>query len=642
MRTQLFLATVIGFAILVIALLPIHQEAHAFHTDAEREMLLQMMLHGQDSFDIFPLASACSGCHGYDSSQYALVDFFGNDVNMHDQWSATLMANSAKDPFWRAKVSHEILANPALSEKIQTKCTSCHAPMGHYTAILRGQEHYTMADMLADPVGLDGVSCAACHKISEEELGKLHSGHLNFDTNRVVYGHYPDPFAAPMFNFVGIEPVYSPHITDAGLCASCHTLVTETIGENGQFTGSTFVEQATYHEWLNSAYDPQDVSCQACHMPRLEEPVVISSNYLFLQGRSPYGMHTLAGANTFMLQLMKEHREELGLSALPEHFDRSIAATFDMLQEQSLFVDLDWTGTQDDTAYFELRLVNRAGHKLPSGYPARRMFVEFLLRTPTGDTLFHSGRFDREYRLVHEEPGVEPHHNIINRPEQVQIYEMAAGSESGQFTVLLMNASTMLKDNRLPPLGFSASHPVYDTTRIVGRALSDSDFNYENGQEGSGSDVLHFHLPAQGYVGPVEASARIYYHALPPKWLDPVLAASTPEIEAFSHMYSSMDNAPVLMAERQVAAEFPPPSATRPLVQRKARIFPNPTADGSIQLLLPEGVRLLEASLYDAQGRFVRRWAGPVDRVMLPKAGLYFLRLATSEGEWVEKVVGSR
>ena len=38
-----------------------------------------------------------------------------------------MMANSARDPFWRAKVSHEILVNPAHSVGLQDKCTSCHA-----------------------------------------------------------------------------------------------------------------------------------------------------------------------------------------------------------------------------------------------------------------------------------------------------------------------------------------------------------------------------------------------------------------------------------------------------------------------------------------------------------------------------------
>ena len=51
------------------------------------------------------------------------------------------------------------------------------------------------------------------------------------------------------------------------------------------------MEQATYHEWLNSAYADDGESpteCQDCHMPKVEEGVVISSGYLFLEPRQPY------------------------------------------------------------------------------------------------------------------------------------------------------------------------------------------------------------------------------------------------------------------------------------------------------------------------------------------------------------------
>ncbi|MCB0552430.1 MAG: T9SS type A sorting domain-containing protein [Phaeodactylibacter sp.] len=637
---QLLFGGLIGLAVLAAALFPIDNKVQAFHTDAELGLLRQIRSLPIDSSIIFPTASACQGCHGYDSNHYAMLDFFGNDVNIYDDWRATMMANAAKDPFWRAKVSHEVLVNPAFQEEIETKCTSCHAPMGHYTAILRGHDHYTMADLLQDTIGLDGVSCSSCHKISELQIGDLHSGNINFDTNRVVYGPYPLPFSPPMADFVGLTPLFSDHINDAGLCASCHTLITDAIGTNGQLTGTTFVEQATYHEWLNSAYEQENTTCQSCHMPRLEESVVISANYLFLEGRSPYGLHTLAGANTFMLELMKEYREQLGIDALPEHFDETIAATYDMLQNQSLYTDFQWLGMDADTALFQLKLTNRAGHKFPSGYPARRLFIEFVLRTETGDTLFHSGRFNDQYELMDENPGVEPHYNVISRPDQVQIYEMAAGDDNGQFTVVLEHAYTMLKDNRLPPRGFSLADPAYDTSRIVGSALLDADFNFDNGMEGSGSDVLYFHIPTQGYAGPVEVTARAYYQSLPPKWLAPILAETTPQIDTFRHMFNSMDNAPVLVAEQTLAdVEFPVVNRTINVVLRDVNLFPNPTADGRVQIILPQGVQLESALLYDGKGRQLKEWVGNAQSIVLPRAGVYFLKLKTNKGELVKKIV---
>ena len=51
----------------------------------------------------------CYGCHGPDLLfNYASINAQGEDVNVSDDWRSTMMANSARDPFWRAKVSHEV------------------------------------------------------------------------------------------------------------------------------------------------------------------------------------------------------------------------------------------------------------------------------------------------------------------------------------------------------------------------------------------------------------------------------------------------------------------------------------------------------------------------------------------------------
>ena len=50
------------------------------------------------------------------------------------------MANSAKDPFWRAKVAHEVAINPDHQLELEDKCTSCHAPLGHFNAHHLGED----------------------------------------------------------------------------------------------------------------------------------------------------------------------------------------------------------------------------------------------------------------------------------------------------------------------------------------------------------------------------------------------------------------------------------------------------------------------------------------------------------------------
>ena len=550
-RQFLFFFLIAAFGILV-SFLPVDHPSVTFHSESELALFERLADAGflPDSASLFPHSNTCEGCHGFDINGYASITAAGEDVNVHDDWSATMMANSAKDPFWRAKVSHEILVNPAHSSELQTKCTSCHAPQGHFTAILRGATQYHIDEMLADTIAMDGVSCGACHMQSTEQLGDLHSGELRFDTSGVMFGPYDIPFAAPMIQYVGFEPVYSEHINDAGICAGCHTLITETVDLDGNFTGGTFVEQATYHEWLNSSYETDDISCQGCHMPRLEEPIVISSNYLFLEGREPYGLHDLVGANTTMLKMMKEHRETLGITATEAAFNETIEKTLRMLQEQSLEVQLEFEEDFDDMAFFNLRLTNLAGHKFPSGYPSRRAFVEFWVVTEAGDTLFHSGRLDHNWEIEGLDEPFEPHYTLIDQPDKVQVYETVIADVTGAFTTVLERADKTLKDNRLPPLGFTTGHAVYDTTLIVGEAAADPDFNREDGLEGSGSDLIYYQVPLQGYSGTLSAGVRVHYQALPPRWMAPMLAESSPEIDLFRDMFESADLSTVVVAEQ--------------------------------------------------------------------------------------------
>src|SRR6185295_3077182 len=103
-------------------------EAHPFHTPLEKDFFQHHFpgfLPGPIDSDQYFLGSInCKGCHGFDTLHQANIDANGVDINLYDDWESSMMANSAKDPFWRAKVSHEILVNPAHSTELQTNCTS--------------------------------------------------------------------------------------------------------------------------------------------------------------------------------------------------------------------------------------------------------------------------------------------------------------------------------------------------------------------------------------------------------------------------------------------------------------------------------------------------------------------------------------
>jgi hypothetical protein len=656
MKKTALLALVVPAFIGALALLPLNNAKNRFHTDAELAYFRNHLqkgnnVHGPnnnllpiDSNILFPTAKTCGGCHGFDSTGFAMVTSSEVDVNIYDDWRSSMMANSAKDPFWRAKVTHEILVNPAHSIELQDKCTSCHAPAGHYQAKLkRKQPHYSLYEMYTDSLGLDGVTCQICHAQPDAQLGNLHSGNLYFDTGniRVAYGPYEFVFTPPMHNFVGITPKYGPHILDAGLCAGCHSLITGTVDLQGVPTGGTFVEQATYHEWLNSRYDEEhdNVSCQACHLPQIEDAVIISANYLNLTPRSPFGLHEMAGANTTMLKLMRDNRDALGIDARAEHFDSTIAATLRMLQQKTLDIDLQAGVVHGDTMHFSLKLQNKAGHKFPSGYPSRRAWVEFEVKDAAGNTLFHSGRMAADYSLPDEDLHAEPHYNVINAPGQVQIYEMVVGDVNGDFTTVLERGAFPLKDNRLTPQGFSVLDPAYDTTRIVGAALNDADFNrLPDGSEGTGADILHFHIPNNGISGAVSVSAKVWYQSLPPKWMAPMFEYSSPEIDSFRVMFDNADKAPVLIAEADLENILVSPVSTAAPGIGQIAVTPTLCPDGRLSIHIPSGDQLRRVQVWDARGRMV--WDRAATDVQLPEVrGVYYVVVETKRERRTVKVV---
>lgn len=624
-----------------------------YHTEHELQGFREVLDLPTDSNTYFIGSGACNGCHGLDDIPPVLANHTadGVDVNPVDSWRSTMMANSAKDPFWRAKVSHEVAVNPGHQAELEDKCTSCHAPMGRYEKALTVGGHYSIAEMVMDPIAMDGVSCVACHMQTPDSLGLLFSGALKYNTDHIVYGPYDakNLFGAPMESFVGYAPHYGAHINDAGLCAGCHTLVTETADLNGNATGDHFVEQATYHEWLNSVFntdvDPEGgVTCQGCHMPRIYEPMVISGLYDFLATdeyrRSPYGKHDLVGANTFMLQLLKDNREDLQLSANAIHFDSTIARTNRILQNQTLLLQNEVLDRTADTAFIAVELTNLAGHKFPSGYPARRAFVELVVENVNGDTLFRSGGWDETYEVMGHDAEWEPHHDVIRDQGQAQIYEMVMGDVNGDKTTVLERAKTPLKDNRLAPLGFTTTHASYDTMIVAGVPASDTDFNRDaNGVEGSGADRIRYHVPMNGYVGTITVRSRVWYQSAPPRWMEEMFAYNTPEIDAFRTMYGQADGTPVLVKE---AVILDLSTGIDDIQELGVRIFPNPVSDGTLRI---DGLdqRTTSIQVFDMRGALIadqRAWRGPRFTLPVPSgAGTYLVVLNTTVGRFVERVV---
>ena len=592
--------------------------------------LLEMHTRNLDTTAIFLPASRCKGCHGHDPLGNANVTLDGIDINLFDDWETSMMGLAGVDPLWKAKVRHEVMTNPGHATELQNLCTSCHAPMGHFAAFYKGADHYSLEDLENDSLGLSGVGCLGCHSIGQDGLGNRFTGDIPYDTNRVAYGPFTNPMVGPMQLYINIKPTYSDHVSQGRFCSPCHTLISNSVDLEGNPTGNSFVEQATFHEWLNSSYPAQGTTCQTCHMPEIEDPVKIANGYTALQGRSPFNLHTFAGANSFMVDLIKRNKTALGVNANDANFDSTLAAITRNLRYNTLNAELSFPEFSNDSLSFELMLTNKSGHKFPSGYPSRRAFVEFKVTTETGETLFTSGSFGSDGEIINYGGVVEPHHDVIRSENQVQIYEMNMGDVNGNFTTVLERGNMYLKDNRLPPLGFTNQHASYDTMRVVGDAENDVDFNRNGSTQGTGKDIVHYKIGLNGYTGPLNVTAKVYYQTVPPEWLSEMRLLDAPEISNFLTMFDASENTPVLVAGDSLL-NISNPLSTDALRVKAPVFYPNPVMVNSGMNMQftnkPDSMKLFSIAGQEMPVSW-RRMGSNLWHINLPSAtGVYILQV---------------
>ena len=293
-----------------------------------------------------------------------------------------------------------------------------------------------------------------------------------------------------MRSVTGFVQAEATHIKQSELCASCHTLITEAFGPNGEVIGS-LPEQMNYQEWQHSAFRTEERSCQSCHMPRVAGPVRASS--VLGDARDEMAQHVFVGGNAFMVRMLNRYRNELGVAALPSELDATARATIRQLQRRPPRCRSHRCQINGRQLEFRVDVRNLTGHKFPTGYPSRRAWLHVTVRS--GDALvFESGAVDGTGAIRGNDNDVdprryEPHYEQITQPDQVQIYEPdPRRSLADAPTTGLLTATQYLKDNRLLPRGFEKSTAPAEIA-VYGLAANDADFSQSGDQVRYAVDV---------------------------------------------------------------------------------------------------------------------------------------------------------
>ncbi len=421
-------------------------------------------------------------------------------------------------------------------------------PMMRYEAKLAGGEGEVFAHLPSDPgkrddrFADDGVSCSVCHQITGEGLGTRASyvGGFKIDEKakpgeRKEYGQYePNKgHTTIMKTSVRYQPAENKMVIQSSeLCATCHTLITQSMDKDGKALGE-FPEQVPYQEWLHSDYK-ETRSCQECHMPRVKEDVPITS--VFGEPRSGFSRHTFVGGNFFMQSILNKFRNDLGTTAQPNEMDAAIVRTVAHLQSEAAKITIKNVDVRDGRVNAQISVENLGGHKLPTAYPSRRVWLHVTVRDRGGKAVFNSGALNPNGSIEGNDNDAdparfEPHYSEITRPDQVQIYETVMTGSNGAVTTGLLNAVRYVKDNRLLPHGFDKRTAAAEIA-VHGDAENDADF-------GAGGHTVRYSVPTGGAEGPFTVEAELWYQPIAYRWAMNLKPYDSMEPKRFVGYYES-------------------------------------------------------------------------------------------------------
>lgn len=507
----------------------------------------------------FLTADRCIACHN------GLTTSAGADISIGTDWRASMMANSARDPYWQAAVRREVTDHPTAAAAIEAECSICHMPMMHATEQVTGMPGSVFAHVpVAPQVGAtpaapppplprlaalaqDGVSCTLCHQITDERLGTRES----FVGGFVVRGGAGSALAtagAPtivgpfttdagrarvMRSATGFTPAQGAHIQRSEVCATCHTLYTHAFGPDGAVTGE-LPEQVPFLEWRHSAF-AEEGACQSCHMP-LAEPGSPVASVLPL-ARDSVSRHVFRGGNFLVLRMLGRYAAELGVVAPAADLEQTALRTVEHLASSAARLALDDVHIEGGRLHATVVVTNLAGHKLPTAYPSRRAWLHVTVRDAGGTVLFESGALRPDGAIAgndNDEDGArwEPHWTRIESPSQVQIYEPILGDPQGRATTGLLTATQYVKDNRLLPRGFDKSTAAADIA-VAGAALDDADF-------GAGGDRIEYVVDASRARGTVTVVAELLYQPIGFRWASSLRGYDAMEPRRFTGYYDAL------------------------------------------------------------------------------------------------------
>ena len=520
-----------------------------------------------------------------------------HNAPIYDRWRGTMMSQAGRDPLMWAALS---VAN-AQAPNTGDYCLRCHTPKGW----LEGRSHPADGSAL-QPADVDnGVACNLCHRLVDpvpstmDEAAAIDLG-IRAALSDPVPPDYvgssalivdPDDNRRGPFSFNLSLPYHSAYQTDllrqtgdaitrSRLCGTCHNIDNPVLSwdeARGQYwpnasdarapefgQGQLFPIERTFDEWLYSDYarggvyapqfagsKPDSIvrTCQDCHLPRATGTAADAAfnpidRDCQLTGCLPE--HTMAGGNTWLPELVQDPRWRLSAEGDSSYLHETVRQAGDMLRKAAtLSVTLATSGTAKIAT---VRVINQAGHKLPTGYPeGRQMWIHLQGFDGNGQLLYESGAYDAASGQLVRDGDIKVYEVKQGMtPELAALLNQPAGAS---FHFVLNNH--VVKDNRIPPRGYQQILFDQPGLRPTGAAFAD----------GQHWDDSQYSLPLETE----RVVVSLYYQTASKEYVDFLRANGGVDGMTLGQLWASLKSPPVLMAR----AATPVQRTYLPLVLRQ-------------------------------------------------------------------------
>lgn len=265
----------------------------------------------------------------------------------------------------------------------------------------------------------------------------------------------------------------------------------------------------------------------------------IAKNPPNLRPRRPFARHGFEGGNVMLSRFAASDPAWFGLPIGKEDHERQARANEGMLRRAARVAV---EATKEEV---RVTVTNDTGHKLPTGYPSRRLVVHVKVTAPDGKVVWESGKLDAFGRLAFEPKTFLEHFDVITRAEDTQIYESVPTGVGGAVVHRPLDALRYGKDNRLVPSGFDRRNSFSAYTTSVG---------VDDDPDWGATDTIKYRIGSGRLPAGATVEAELLFQTARPSDIEAFAGKPTPAARRLFDFVKAVPPAPVVLASARTTA----------------------------------------------------------------------------------------